>query len=60
MTVHLTEEEIIILRGLVLGHQKPLELMQCTRERIVLKLHEALEEMREEEILRNSRSIVIQ
>ena len=45
MIVDLTEEEIRILRAVLIGKGPKAEILsQITRERIVLKLHAALEE----------------
>jgi len=45
LTVSLTEQEVKILRALLMANQQMIEpLPQTIRERIVLKLHAALED----------------
>jgi hypothetical protein len=52
MIVDLTDDEIRIVRALLIGDQLSVrEISQTTRERIVLKLHFALEQANSEDIL---------
>ena len=61
MIVDLTEEEIRILRALLIGREpKPESLSQFTRERLVLKLHAALEEALGNDTSEHSSTVQIQ
>jgi hypothetical protein len=59
MIVNLTDEEIRILRSLLIGRELH-TIPVIARQRIVLKLHAALEEMRAEEASKDSRTVSIQ